>query len=75
MLLPNVVLSPGLVLLAPRPPFEGPLPRQCTVGLQPGGGAPGAGQQGQGLGGHGLSPLQQGDLDGEGLQVRRVLQE
>lgn len=50
------------MLLAPRLAFEGALPYQSTVGLQPGRGAPGTGQQGQRPGGHGLSPLQQGDL-------------
>ena len=62
-MIPNIVFSPGLVLLAPRLALQRALASESTVGLQPCGGAPGTGQQRQGAGRQGLGSLQQWDLE------------
>jgi len=63
---PDVVLSPGLVLLAPRLALQGALSYESTVSFHPGRGAPGAGQQRQGARREGLSSLQERDLRSKG---------
>lgn len=61
---PDIVLSPGFMLLAPRLTLQGALSYKSTVSFHPDGGAPGAGQQRQGARRQGLSTLQERDLRG-----------
>lgn len=59
---PDIIVSPGLVHLAPRFALQGALSNKCIVSFHPSGGAPCTGQQRQGARRQGLSTLQERDL-------------
>lgn len=67
---PDIVLSPGFMLLAPWLALQGALSCECTVRFHPGGGTPGTGQQRQRTRRQGLRTLQERDLEHKGGKMR-----
>lgn len=63
---PDIIMSPGFVLLATRLAFQRSFSNECIISFHPGGGAPSTGQQRQGARGQGLSTLQERDLSSSG---------
>lgn len=59
---PDIIVSPGFMLLTPRLALEWTLSRKCAISFHPGWGAPGTGHQGETTRRHSLSPLQERDL-------------